>query len=65
MGLARPADLGPQHVMRRLDQLTVQSYGNLLEWLEAGELIAEAPETWARAWAAADPDTFHPRSTTR
>lgn len=58
MGVHRPEDLRPHQLRRRLDPITVRSYDELYEWLEPGQLIAEAPETWARDWAAADPDRF-------
>ena len=60
MGLPGPGALRPQHVMRRLDHVTIQSYGELFEWLAPGELVAEAPQSWARDWTSADPDTFQP-----
>ena len=59
MGIDDPAKLGPRHLMRRVDEHTTKSYGELYEWLEPGQLLAgDAPATWAADWAAADPDTF-------
>jgi len=58
MGLTGPEDLGPRHLMRRIDHTTVRSYGQLYGWLEPGELLAEPPESWATDWNDADPDSF-------
>ena len=64
MGLPGPEALGPQHLMRRMDHVTVRSYRELFEWVAPGQLIAEPPESWAHDWRIADPDSFQPRSTT-
>lgn len=61
MGLRGPEELGPEHLMRRMDHTSVRSYAQLFEWLEPGQLLAEAPESWSTDWAEADPDTFHTR----
>ncbi|WP_344425031.1 FMN-binding glutamate synthase family protein [Amycolatopsis minnesotensis] len=58
MGVHRPEDLRPHQLRRRLDPITVRSYDELYEWLAPGQLLAEAPETWAQDWAGADPDRF-------
>ena len=47
--------------MRRVDHVESRSYAELYEWLAPGELLDEAPETWAADWAHADPDWFAPR----
>jgi glutamate synthase domain-containing protein 2 len=58
MGLSGPHALTPAMVHRRIDHLTARPYSELYEWLQPGELVAGAPERWARDWAAADPDRF-------
>jgi glutamate synthase domain-containing protein 2 len=61
MGLAGPHQLHPWMLMRRIDHASTRSYAELYHWLEPGELLAEPPESWARDWAAADPDSFRAR----
>src|SRR5262249_22279078 len=59
MGIDDPDQLAPHHLMRRVDEHTTGSYGELYEWLEPGQLLAgEPPRAWAADWEAADPDTF-------
>ncbi|MCX4726125.1 FMN-binding glutamate synthase family protein [Streptomyces sp. NPDC090052] len=58
MGVADPADLRPHMLRRRTDPFTVRSYEEMYEWLAPGQLLAEAPESWAADWRAADPDRF-------
>ncbi|MGP9022926.1 FMN-binding glutamate synthase family protein [Streptomyces sp. BR1] len=58
MGVRDPHELRPDLLMRRIDPTTVRSYAELYEWLAPGQLLDEAPKTWAADWAAADPDTF-------
>ena len=58
MGLGAPGEIGPWHLLRRIDHTTTASYFELYEWLEPGQLLDDPPETWARDWKAADPDDF-------
>ncbi|WP_406139302.1 FMN-binding glutamate synthase family protein [Streptomyces sp. NBC_01089] len=58
MGVADPADLRPHMLRRRIDPFTVRSYEEMYEWLTPGQLLAEAPGSWAADWRAADPDRF-------
>jgi glutamate synthase domain-containing protein 2 len=58
MGLAGPSQVGPHQLMRRIDHITSRSYAELYEWIAPGELLAEAPESWAADWTRADPDSF-------
>jgi glutamate synthase domain-containing protein 2 len=58
MGLKTPAQVRPQHLMRRIDHTTTRNYGQLFEWLSPGQLLDEPPQTWADDWRAADPDSF-------
>jgi glutamate synthase domain-containing protein 2 len=63
MGLHSPAEVGPHHLVRRVDHVTSRSYAELYDWLEPGELLHEPPESWQADWARADPDSFTPRAT--
>lgn len=60
MGLESFADLGPHHVLRRIDPARVMTYEDLYIWLEDGELLrgTEHPD-WARDWDIADAQRFH------
>jgi glutamate synthase domain-containing protein 2 len=61
MGLHSPAEVGPHHLVRRVDHVTSQSYAELYDWLEPGQLLHEPPESWQADWGRADPDSFAPR----
>ena len=61
MGLHSPAEVGPHHLVRRVDHISSRSYAELYEWLEPGQLLEEPPESWQADWARADPDSFAPR----
>jgi glutamate synthase domain-containing protein 2 len=61
MGLSSPSEVGPHHLMRRVDHVTSRSYAELYEWLEPGQLLDEVPESWRVDWERADPDCFKPR----
>nr|WP_245791160.1 FMN-binding glutamate synthase family protein [Actinacidiphila rubida] len=58
MGVTEPSQLRPHMLRRRIDPFTVRGYDELYEWLAPGQLLAEAPASWAADWAAADPDRF-------
>jgi len=59
MGLDDPAQLEPRHLMRRVNEHTTSSYGELYEWLEPGELLSGDPrESWAADWRRASAETF-------
>jgi glutamate synthase domain-containing protein 2 len=61
MGLARPEELHPRMLRRRIDHERTLSYEELFSHLDLGELVAGAQdESWARDWATADPDSFTP-----
>jgi glutamate synthase domain-containing protein 2 len=62
MGLTGPHELTPAMVRRRIDHTTTQTYAQLYDWLEPGELLADAPREWAGDWAHANPDRFVPLS---
>ncbi|MBW8698039.1 Glutamate synthase [NADPH] large chain [Streptomyces sp. MBT84] len=58
MGVTDPAQLRPHMLRRRIDPCTERSYEELYEWLAPGQLLDEAPASWAADWKAADPDRF-------
>ncbi|MEO5710411.1 MAG: glutamate synthase-related protein [Nocardioidaceae bacterium] len=60
MGIEGPHQLAPHMLRRRVDHSRTESYAELYEHLEDGQLLSEAPETWALDWALADPDAFRP-----
>jgi glutamate synthase domain-containing protein 2 len=60
MGIDGPHQLGPHHLMRRVDTHRTASYAEIYEWLEPDELLNEPRASWAADWAAADPDRFTP-----
>ena len=61
MGLRSPAEVGPHHLVRRVDHANSRSYAELFQWLSPGELLEEPPQEWAVDWRRADPDSFRPR----
>lgn len=58
MGVSEPHELSPDMLRRRVDHTTAGPYSELFDWLRPGELLAEAPQSWARDWKLADPDSF-------
>ena len=60
MGLHSPAEVGPHHLVRRVNHVVSQSYAKLYEWLEPGALLDHPPESWIVDWERADPDSFAP-----
>jgi glutamate synthase domain-containing protein 2 len=61
MGLRSPAEVGPHHLVRRVDHVTSRSYAELFQWLSPGELLEEPPREWTVDWRRADPDSFRPQ----
>ncbi|WP_375001356.1 FMN-binding glutamate synthase family protein [Aeromicrobium sp. CTD01-1L150] len=61
MGLDSFGDLTPRKLFRRVDPQVTQTYYDLFQWLEPGELLIEPPEGWRRDWATASPQTFEPK----
>jgi len=60
-GLDGPAQLGPQHVNRRVSATEVRSYRALYPWLDPGALRAEpVPQVFEQAWRRAAADSFRP-----
>ena len=59
MGLRSFDELGPRHVLRRIDPARVMTYQDLYTWLDEGELLAGTGHPdWARDWDAADAHRF-------
>ena len=44
MGLTSFGELGPEHVLRRIDPARVMTYAELHVWLDEGELLAGAKD---------------------
>lgn len=61
-GLAHPAELGPEHILRRVSPVEVRSLAALYRFLEPGELLAGTPEhaVFRQFWADARSDSFAP-----
>jgi glutamate synthase domain-containing protein 2 len=63
-GLSAPGDLRPWHIMRRTSSTESKHYGEMYDYLDAGELLsASVPKDYERAWKQAQADSFEPRST--
>lgn len=58
MGLDSFDQLTPRKLFRRVDPQVTQTYFDLFQWLEPGELLVDAPEGWVRDWATASSQTF-------
>lgn len=59
MGLTSFEDLGPALVMRRVGHSSAESFEDLFEWLDEGELVRGSERReWNRDWERADPTTF-------
>jgi glutamate synthase domain-containing protein 2 len=58
MGLDGPHQLAPHMLRRRVDHSRTESYAELFEHLEPGQLLAEPPNTWSMDWALASADRF-------
>jgi len=61
MGARTPRDLSPHQLRINVSATRAESYASLFDWLRPGELLDEAPQSWAFDWATASADTFHPR----
>src|SRR5258706_75430 len=59
-GLQHPADLGPEHVIRRVSSTEVRSLAALHTWAKPGELLEGIPEhpVFKVFWAISRADTF-------
>ncbi|WP_290906054.1 glutamate synthase-related protein [Halomonas sp.] len=59
-GLERPADLRPEHIMRRVSRHETRSYAELYPVLAQGELLHHLPEQplFQRFWQESRSDSF-------
>ncbi len=59
-GLEHPSQLGPEHILRRVSAVEIQSLGTLYNFLRPGELIAGIPDhaVFKHFWALARSDSF-------
>ncbi len=59
-GLMHPAQLGPEHVIRRVSSTEVRSLATLHTWLQPGTLLTTIPEhpVFKVFWAVARADSF-------
>ncbi len=59
MGVSHPQDLRRWHILRRTSPTEIRHYGEIYDYLEPGDLLAEPlPAAYERAWRAAVPETF-------
>ncbi|WP_111497783.1 MULTISPECIES: FMN-binding glutamate synthase family protein [Marinobacter] len=61
-GLKHPRELGPEHIIRRVDENEVRTYMELFRFLEPGELLKGSSEhtVFAKYWDASRADSFEP-----
>lgn len=57
-GTTSPEDLTPNMLRQVIAPGVTRSYEALYEWLQPGELLAQAPAAWEEAWDQASPDEF-------
>jgi len=59
-GLHDPAQLLPDHILRRVSPTDIASYATLYPTLQAGELLTGVPDhpVFQRYWARARADSF-------
>lgn len=59
MGLASFDELGPHHVMQRIDPARTMTYEDLFTWLDDEELLHGSPaKEWAVHYERANPHSF-------
>ncbi|PPU94653.1 FMN-binding glutamate synthase family protein [Xanthomonas albilineans] len=61
-GLQHPAQLGPEHILRRVSHVEIRSLASLYSYLEPGELLRTLPDhaVFRDYWEAARSDSFQP-----
>ncbi|MCG2580057.1 MAG: FMN-binding glutamate synthase family protein [Marinobacter sp.] len=61
-GLNHPSELGPEHIIQRTSKTEVQSYMDMLPFLEPGALLKGKTglRVFDKYWHEAQPDTFGP-----
>lgn len=60
MGVSNPSELNRTMLRKRISQSQTVSYEELFDHVSEGELLADAPESWAQAWNSANPHSFRP-----
>ncbi|QGU01586.1 Glutamate synthase [NADPH] large chain [Corynebacterium kalinowskii] len=59
MGLTDFRDLGPAHIVRRIDPTQARPYEDIFDWLSPGALLnGEAPYDWQRDFDRASAETY-------
>lgn len=59
MGLSKPSELRPWHLMRRIGPYEIKHYGELYEYVRPGDLLKETlPNSYERACKAASAESF-------
>jgi len=63
-GLEHPAELGPEHIIRRISSTQVRSLANLYRWVKPGDLLEGVyrQPVFRSFWAEASPERFTPPS---
>ncbi|MFT3762545.1 MAG: FMN-binding glutamate synthase family protein [Pseudoxanthomonas sp.] len=61
-GLRHPAQLGPEHILRRVSPVEVRSLAALYRYLQPGELLASVPDhaVFREFWVESRADSFAP-----
>ena len=61
-GLNDPAELVPEHILRRVSPVEIRSLASLYRYLEPGELLHKVPDhaVFHAFWADARSDSFQP-----
>lgn len=59
-GIARPQDLGPQHLVRRISQSEIRLYSQIHTYLKPGELLEQGEQHpfYGLSWKLADAHSF-------
>jgi hypothetical protein len=59
-GIARPQDLGPQHLVRRISQSEIRLYSQIHTYLKPGELLEQGEQHpfYGLSWKLADANSF-------
>ncbi len=66
-GLSHPAELGPEHILRRVSAVEIRSLASLYRCLEPGELLRKVPDhaVFHDFWGDARSDSFAPPARVR
>lgn len=58
LGVPDPKDLNPTMLRRNVSPTESKNYAEIYEWLQPGQLLDDAPESWRADWEAASADKF-------